>query len=222
VTQNEHVVGTLAALWRFPVKSLRAEALTTALVADDGLAGDRRRAMHVVTPGHARSAKTYRGKEHNLLHTMDDPEEARAAAAARGIATKLRDDGPFFDAGAVSVVLDCWVRELEALVGIELDPLRFRPNLYVVSRSGTGNEETYVGSTLVAGGVRLRVVSPIIRCVTPSYDVATGTPEPAIQRALVQGRGNVMGVYCSVEQRGYVALGDEVTASCAPPAPSRA
>ncbi|MGD1065558.1 MAG: MOSC N-terminal beta barrel domain-containing protein, partial [Vulcanimicrobiaceae bacterium] len=36
------LLGTLAALWRYPVKSLRAEALTHVTVLPDGLEGDRR------------------------------------------------------------------------------------------------------------------------------------------------------------------------------------
>ena len=58
--------------------------------------------------------------------------------------------------------------------------------------------------------VTLDVVKPITRCVTPSYDLATGEPDPALQRTLVGQRGNIMGVYCRVVTAGTIARGDAI------------
>jgi len=201
---------TLAALWRYPVKGMRPEPLARVRVGERGLEGDRGSALFVASDGHARTTKTYRGKEDNLLHTFAGEGAARAAAAAAGIALELRAGGPHFDAEPVSVLFDAWLRELEALVDIALEPLRFRPNLYVESAGAVSAEAAFVGRALEIGGVRLRVVSPILRCVTTTYDVVTGEPEPAVLRALAQQRANVMGVYCRVERPGEIAVGDAV------------
>jgi len=42
MSEPGRVVGHVAALWRYPVKSMGAEALTGADVSWNGLAGDRR------------------------------------------------------------------------------------------------------------------------------------------------------------------------------------
>ena len=63
---------------------------------------------------------------------------------------------------------------------------------------------------LRAGGVTLRVVATIRRCVTPTYDVATGTALPPVLEAVAARRDNVVGVYCDVGVPGDVALGDAV------------
>ena len=210
---ESHPLGTLARLWRYPTKSLQAEPLTTAAVTNEGLAGDRRRALFVATAGHARSDKTYRGKENNLLHTVATEADARALGAARGVVLDVRDDGPYFDDAPVSLVFDAWLRELETLTGMELDPLRFRPNLYVRAAADfAASEADLVGATLTVGTVPFAVTSTTIRCVTPSYDVVSGHADPAMQRTLVQRRDNVLGVYCRPLATGSIALGAAVAA----------
>jgi MOSC domain-containing protein len=218
-------IGTLSYIWRYPVKSLRGEALQSVHVGTEGLEGDRRRALVMTTEGHARTGKPYRGKEHNLLHLQCDAETAGSLVARRGLRVEVRDDGPFFDDQPVSVLLDCWLRELEAIVGMALDPQRFRPNLYVESSHRTAGEAEFVGATIDAGGVSLRVVSPIERCVTTTYDQVTGESNPAVLRALANHRDTLMGVYCTVERTGLLKVGDAVRAPTAfdgPPAPSPA
>lgn len=226
MTANGHArIGTLGGIWRYPVKSLRGEALESVHLGPEGLEGDRRRALFVTTEGHARTGKPYRGKEHNLLHLQRGADAAGSLVAGRGLRVEARDDGPFFDDQPVSVLLACWLRELEAIVGVALDPLRFRPNLYVESSPGWPGEAAYVGATIDAGEVSLRVVSPIERCVTITYDQATGESNQAVLRALAQHRDTLMGVYCTVERTGVLRVGDAVHAPTAfdgPPTPSPA
>jgi uncharacterized protein YcbX len=56
----------------------------------------------------------------------------------------------------------------------------------------------------------LNVLEPIVRCVTPSYDLETGESSTDLLRGLVHVRGNLMGVYCAVEGAGALAVGDAV------------
>jgi uncharacterized protein len=207
-------LGTLAGLWRYPVKSLKPEPLASAVVLSDGLAGDRTSALVVETPTHARAGKPYRGKESSRLHLTADPATAASYAADAGVMVTLGRDRPrWFDAGAVSVLFDLWVRDVEALVGEELDPLRWRPNLFVRAASSFAKREPdLVGTTLRAGGVTLRVVDTIKRCVTTTYDVQTGEPFPLVLELVATERANVVGVYCEVITPGEVALGDRVIA----------
>lgn len=50
-------VGSLAALWRYPVKSMQGEALDTAAIGARGLSGDRTYAVRELATGHIASAK---------------------------------------------------------------------------------------------------------------------------------------------------------------------
>lgn len=204
-------IGRIAGIWRYPVKSLAAEALDCATVSADGLEGDRR-AQLVVESGHARVGKAYRGKEHDRLHTLADVAVAIAAAAERGVTARVAADGRYFDDDApVSIVFDTWIAQAERALGLALDPLRWRPNFYVRAVAGFDDaEEALLGAALTAGDVRLRVRDTIKRCVVPTYDVQGGTAEPAVLRWVARHRGNVMGIYCEVESAGTVRGGDAV------------
>lgn len=203
-------LGTIAALWRYPVKSLRGEPLERADVLADGLAGDRKAALVVHSPEHARAGKPYRGKESAQLHLTADPRTAASYAADAGVAVALDREQPrWFDLGTVSLLFDLWVRDVEALVGEQLNPLRWRPNLYVRAAPGFARREpALVGATLRAGSVVLRVSATIKRCVTTTYDVATGEALPVVLEAVATQRANVVGVYCDVVTPGTLAVGD--------------
>jgi uncharacterized protein YcbX len=60
------------------------------------------------------------------------------------------------------------------------------------------------------GSVVMRVVAATRRCVTPTYDIATGASLPAVLNEVAQRRDNVVGVYCEVLVPGVVAVGDAI------------
>lgn len=212
------IIGAVTALYRYPVKGLAAETLASADVEPGGFAGDRASALFVETPGHARSGKTYRGKEQARLHTVRSVGDAQALAAGAGLAVAaVSEDDHYFDALPISIVFDTWLRDLEALTGRELEALRFRPNIVAQAGAGfTAREADLCGAELRIGGVVLRVDQPIVRCVTPSYDVATGEADRNVARVLVNERGNLMGVYGSVVEAGTISIGDAVDCTSAP------
>jgi uncharacterized protein YcbX len=203
-------VGRIAALWRYPVKSLRAESLHEARVSDDGIEGDRAAALIVESPTHPRAGKAYRGKESNRLHLTADPETAASYAADANVLVTLdRSEPHFFDSRPISVLLDLWVRDVEELVGEPLDPLRWRPNLYVEAAPRfTARESELLGKTLRAPNVTLAVVKTIGRCVTTTYDQHTGASLPLVLEAVANRRGNIVGVYCEVVTPGTLTVGD--------------
>lgn len=200
-------LGELRKIWTYPVKSLRHVEHAQIAIEADGLAGDRRAAFYVVSAEHARSGKSYRGKEDNRLHLIADPDAAQHAAADRGVELESRSGARYFDAGIVSLVLDRWIAEVEAGVGRSLDPLRWRPNLYLRAAMHAA-EKDLSGARVAIGDAILRILRPIVRCVVPSYDLETGESDNAVLRFLVQQRDNKMGVYCDVERPGLVRTGD--------------
>jgi uncharacterized protein YcbX len=52
-------IGTVAALWRYPVKSFRGESLREAMLTERGLAGDRQWALRELDRGGIMSARTW-------------------------------------------------------------------------------------------------------------------------------------------------------------------
>lgn len=202
------VIGTLASIWRYPVKSLRGEPLASVAVADAGIPGDRSSALFVRS-GHAREGKTFRGKEHDRLHLTDDVETAREFGAARGVDLERRTGEHFFDDAPISILVDRWLAELDAHVGYAVEPERFRPNFFVRARPEFASSEASLeGSTLQLGAVRLRVRSPIERCVTTTYDLHGGAADPEILRFVAQRRNGWLGIYCDVVRTGTTHVGD--------------
>lgn len=210
----ETAVGTqlacLEKIWTYPVKSLRPVASNEAIVVADGLVGDRRAALYVASPEHARTGNTYRGKEDNRLHLIDDPDEARRAAEERGVELEVRAGERYFDEGPVSLILDCWIAEVERALGRRLDPLRWRPNLFASARQIV-SEPDLVGKRIRIGTATLRVTKPTGRCVTTTYDQVTGDSDAAVLRYVARERDNTMGVYCEVEEPGVVRVSDILT-----------
>ncbi len=209
------MLGTVTALYRYPIKSLRAEQLARADVLADGFAGDRGCALFVSSPGHARTGKTYRGKEQRRLHLVTAVADAQDLALGAGLTIEAEDAAPhYFDAEPVSIVFDAWIRELESLAGRDVDPLRFRPNIVAAAApSFEASEHALIGTRLQIGDVTFEVVKPITRCVTPSYDIATAEPDPALQRTIVTERGNIMGIYCRVIAPGTILPGAPINAA---------
>ncbi|GAC1657108.1 MAG: hypothetical protein NVS9B12_09040 [Vulcanimicrobiaceae bacterium] len=206
-----HVLGEVIALWRYPCKSLGAQALESTAIESGGIPLDRSRAL-IVRAGHAREGKTYRGKEHNLLHLTHSLEIAIGHAADRGVAVSVEGAGRYFDAAPVSVIFDAWLDEASQRVGYALDPLRYRPNVFVKAAPNfSGPESDLVGCVLKIGEAALRVRKPIERCVTITYDQKTGRSDPSVLRAVVQHRDSYLGIYCDVAIPGQVRRGDAVT-----------
>lgn len=227
-------VGRVAALWRYPVKSMGAEALGNVEVSWHGLAGDRRWAF--VRDGVVRSGfpwLTIRERpdmgqyrpwfvEPDRLdgspvmvrtpsgHDLDVVDPALAAELGHG-ARVIKQYGGVFDAMPLSLITVQTVAGLGALIGADLDVGRFRPNLLV---EGTGDavfpEDAWVGAVLRIGGMRMRVDQRDDRCVMVNVDPVTTQRDPAILRAIARERQACLGVYGSTVQPGRVAVGDRV------------
>jgi uncharacterized protein YcbX len=201
-------VGSVASIWRYPVKSLRGERLDRIAVESGGIPGDRSRALFV-SAGHARAGKTYRGKEHARLHVLNDENAARISAAERGVTLEAVDGDHFFDAAPISILVDRWLDDVSRHMGFQVEFGRFRPNVFVRAAPGFRHDETALkGSLLTVGGVDLRVRGPITRCVTITYAPDGNSIQPDVLRYLARQRNAWMGVYCDVLVPGSLAVGD--------------
>jgi len=204
-------IAVVMQLWRYPVKSLKRQPLAVAKVQFDGIAGDREKALFVRS-GHSRIEKTYRGKEHHLLHTLTSAKAVREQTARNGVELELRSGERYFDAAPISIVVDTWLRQAESLAGRELDPQRFRPNIFARAEpTFDASESSLVGNEISIGSVLLRVREPIKRCMTITYDVNSGEPDTGVLRSLTQARDNTMGIYCDVLIPGSIRVGQSIS-----------
>lgn len=228
-------VGRLVGLWRYPVKSMAAEALTEAEIGWHGIAGDRRWAF--VRPGLERSGFPWLTlREHagmrgyrpcfadpgrpdssptlvltpdGLQYDVADP--ILAAQLGEGVRVIKQNVG-VFDEMPLSLITTHSVAGLSALTGRVLEPQRFRPNL-LVEPSGHAQfpEDAWLGAVLRIGEARMRVNLRDGRCVIVTMDLDSGRRDPSVLRNIAQHRDGCAGVYGSIVTTGRVALGDEVT-----------
>lgn len=116
----------------------------------------------------------------------------------------------FFDVpeNYLSLINLASVDDLGESVEVELDPIRFRANLYV-SGLQPWDEERYVGRDFTCGDVRLRAAKAIERCAATSVNPDTGDVDVNVPVALRKGFDTLnMGLYLEVIEGGRIASGD--------------
>jgi uncharacterized protein YcbX len=102
------------------------------------------------------------------------------------------------------------VRALERMLGLPVDPRRFRANLYLEGIE-PWSELRWVGKSLHAGAVRLAVTKRTSRCAATNVDPATGVRDLGIPAALQRALGHAdFGVYAVVEGGGEIGVGAAV------------
>lgn len=120
--------------------------------------------------------------------------------------------------GQVSVVNLASVRDLGDRLGVELDPLRFRANVYVEGWPAWA-ENDLVGSEFMLGWARARVFQPIVRCAATHANPSNGEADLDLCRALFEAYGHMFcGVYVHVTSPGMVSPGDACTLPARPEA----
>ena len=227
-------LGRVAALWRYPVKSMAAEPMEAIDVSWHGLEGDRRWAF--VRPGLERSGfpwLTIRERSDMGLYrpAFSDPSRPEASptlvrtpageeldvtdpalAAELGDGVRgIRQNRGVFDAMPLSLTTTQAVQAVGGLVDTELDPRRFRPNLLIDAPDGSPfPEDGWLGFVLRIGGLRMRVDRRDERCVIVNVDPATGERAPSVLKAVGRERDACHGVYGSTVTPGRVAVGDAV------------
>ncbi len=166
-------------------------------------------ARSIVRSGNTRIGKTYRGKEHDRLHLLTDSAAASDAAAQRSVSVELRRGDHFFDDAPFSILVDRWLDDVSEHIGYEVEWERFRPNCFVrAAAEFSQSESELVDAQLQLGSVRLRVRSPIERCVTVTYHPRGDPSDPRILRFLTQQRNACIGIYCDVIEPGFARLGN--------------
>jgi len=214
---------TIAALWRYPVKSMLGERCEALQVDARGAAGDRLYALqdgegklgsgknsrvHRRFEGLLDFSAAYQGDEPVItfpdgrrLAASDGGIHAALSAAFRAPVTLVRErEVPHYDAEPIHIVTTGSLRRLGA------DERRFRPNVVIESEAEAGD---LVGRTLRIGEVSLEVERMTGRCVMITMAQSQLPDEPGLLRRL-GGDEPLFGVYAQVLSAGRIRLGDEV------------
>jgi uncharacterized protein YcbX len=108
----------------------------------------------------------------------------------------------------VSLINLASIAVLEEAMGVPVDPIRFRANVYFGGASAW-SEHDWIDSEIAVGAARLRVVSPITRCAATQVNPVTAKRDLDIAAALGRAFGHInMGVYAEVVAGCEITVGD--------------
>ncbi len=205
----------LASLWRYPVKSLAGEPLTSTRLGVDGIPGDR--VVHVRGPEGVRTSR----RHHRLLglrgtlgpggeplidgRLWGSPEALAAVKAAAGDDAWLEawDGIDRFDVLPLLVATDGAVSEFGR------DIRRLRPNLLISGVPGMG-EVDWPDRELHIGEAVIRIDSRRGRCPMTTVDPDTLVVDPGVLRDIGRRFGGRLALNAEVLNPGDIRVGDEV------------
>ncbi len=103
------------------------------------------------------------------------------------------------------------VRELGRLADMDIDPVRFRANIYV-DNVPAWEERNWVGREAHLGDLKVRFVQETTRCAATNVNPATGERDMHIPKLLQKSYNHPnMGLYAEVLEPGSVRVNDGVT-----------
>ncbi|MCA0375549.1 MAG: MOSC domain-containing protein [Gemmatimonadetes bacterium] len=205
----------LGGIWRYPVKSMAGESLTTTTLTSDGIPGDR--AVWVRGPEGVRTAR----RQYRLLglrgtqspegevrvngHPWDSPAAAQLVREAAGDDAWLEQapSGYQFDILPLLVATD------GAVAAFGRDIRRLRPNLLIAGVPGM-DETTWEGATLRLGTTKVHLDSLRARCPMTTVDPDAITRDPEVLRDIGRRFGGRLALNAAVTHGGAVTVGQSV------------
>jgi GntR family transcriptional regulator/MocR family aminotransferase len=137
----------------------------------------------------------------------------RLVPALPGAPTLVRaQDGHFMDKpdNVISLINLATVRSLEEQWGFEIDPLRFRANIYIEG-ARPWEEFDWVGRDIRLGDALCRVSRRNGRCGATNVNPASGRRDLDIPGSLRAAFGHKdLGIYLMIREGGQLAVGDPV------------
>jgi len=206
----------VAELWRYPVKSMAGERLTSAELGPLGIPGDR--VVHV--ENEKGRVITARSRPRLLLHRgtlgadgeprvdgrpwAEDSVRRDVIEAVGEPARLIRDESPErFDVLPLLVATD------GAIAALGHDGRRLRPNILIGGVSGLA-ERTWEGRRLHIGDALVGVVDLRDRCIMTTFDPDTAIQDTEVLLKIHRDFDGALALNCRVLRPGRVEVGDEV------------
>lgn len=230
-------VGVIRQLARFPVKSMRGEALFSTLLTLQGLPLDRRYAFVQAASRSSFPWFTAREMPELLCYRTSVEGESSAEVAVTVTAPSgqtwrvaseemrrnleersgralflLHDHRGSYDAAPVSLISRQTVAQIAEETGIPEDPWRFRPNLLVDLENGKAFDElNWAGRILRVGNdARISVTEVNVRCMIINLDPKDAKMNPEVLRSVARQHEKCAGIYATVLTAGKIEVGDRV------------
>jgi uncharacterized protein YcbX len=206
----------IAQLWRYPVKSLAGERLSTTELRLDGIPGDR--IVRVRGPEGVRTSR----RQYRLLGL-------RGSLDAHG---RPRIDGHLWNSDEALELIksaaghDAWLEAWTGLDRFDILPLlvatdgaiaefgrdvrRLRPNIVIEGAEGLAERE-WPGAELHVGEAIIRLDALRGRCHMTTIDPDTLEVNPAVLRDIVRRFDNKLALDAEVVRGGTIRVGDPVT-----------
>lgn len=232
-------VGHVAALFRYPIKSMRGEAVPEAGVGWHGLQSDRRLGLRRLgdrngfpwltasklpdlvrfaperqAPDDGGSLPTHVRTPDGIVLPVFGHELAAEIAQRHGAPIEVVHlDRGIFDEASVSLIGSATIDTLSERAGVPPDVRRFRPNV-VLTLASAYVEDDWVGQVLVFGeegdGAAVYVTNRDERCAMVSIDPDTARATPELLKTIVRERENRAGVYATVVRPGLLRVGQPI------------
>ncbi len=206
----------VAAIWRYPVKTMAGEALPRATVGPLGIEGDR------IVQVRDREGRTLTSRTHPRFlghratvgpdgeprvdgRPWKDPSVSADVAAIGGSGSRLvRDESAErFDVLPLLVATD------GTISAFGHDPRRLRPNIVIGGVEGLAERE-WPGRCLRIGDVRIGIQDLRLRCIMTSFDPDTLVQEASITRDIYRRFEGKLALNAFVIEPGEIAVGDAV------------
>jgi MOSC domain-containing protein len=205
----------VAGLWRYPVKTLAGEPLSTAAVGFPGIPSDR--AVWVIGPEGVRTSRrhyrllglrgTLNQQGHALIngHRWESPEALALVKQAAGDDAWLEasDAHDRFDVLPLLVATD------GAVAAFGRDVRRLRPNILIGGVEGLA-ERDWPGAELHIGSLIVRLDSLRARCPMTTVDPDTLERDPEVLRDIGRRFRGRLALNADVARPGTIAIGDPV------------
>jgi hypothetical protein len=228
-------LGRVAALWRYPVKSMRGEALQNLVIDKHGAIGDRFFALKDSDGrlGSGKTTKRFRQIEGLLGFTAstidgvvvvrcpdgrtmraDDPGLGSILSVSCGTAIKIesedQDHVMHRDSAPLHLLTEASIAWLRTrLPNVAIDARRFRPNIVIASEATGLVEQEWLGRAIAIGDeLVIKAVRPTVRCVMTTQPQAELGAAPAVLRELAEDNAASLGIYAEVLHPGTVRVGD--------------
>ena len=229
-------IGRVRAIYRYPVKSMAGELMTSAELGWHGREGDRRLAfrrsgvvtgMPWLTAGKLPSLVTYvplrdgkdvlpsrvRTPNGEELELHGDALRAELTAAHGAPVELMQLNNGIFDDGALAIITTNAIAAVTGAAGVAADPRRFRPNFLIETQDGAPfPEDAWVGQRLRIGdgdeAPAVAICTRDVRCAILNVDPDTAATDARLLKTAVRINQNCAGVYATIIRTGTVRTGD--------------
>ncbi|MBS4027145.1 MAG: MOSC domain-containing protein [Ignavibacteriales bacterium] len=224
-------IGIVKEIYRYPVKSMAAEPITSATLGFRGIENDRRFAFIIVENktnfpflNASKLPKMIGYKPYvkdsvlRIITPSGEDLELQSETLRNELSNAYGSEvrlvnfkNGIFDEAEISLISMSTIGEIEKLSGNELDIRQFRQNIIVeLTNDIPFYEDEWIGKIVGNENFSVGVTMRDLRCVMLNIDPNTQTSNPEILKTVGKLNQACAGIYGSVIKAGMISVGDEL------------